>query len=50
VRIQAGKPDWVLVLPDADRPIFNVFAESRNHEQAQALADRYARVVTSFQQ
>lgn len=50
VRIQAGKNDWVLVLPDADRPLFNVFAEARNHEQAQALADRYARVVTSFQQ
>ncbi len=50
VRIQSGKNDWVLVLPDADRPIFTIFAEARTHDQAQALADRYARVVAGFQQ
>jgi mannose-1-phosphate guanylyltransferase/phosphomannomutase len=50
VRIQSGKNDWVLVLPDADRPVFTIFAEARSHDQAQALADRYARVVASFQQ
>jgi mannose-1-phosphate guanylyltransferase/phosphomannomutase len=50
VRIQDGKQDWVLILPDADRPLFTVFAEARTQEHAQALADRYARVVTGFQQ
>jgi len=50
VRIQRGAEDWVLVLPDADRPIFNILAESRTQEQAQALADQYARIVASFQQ
>ena len=49
VRIQRGNDDWVLVLPDADRPIFNILAESRTQEQAQALADQYASIVTSFQ-
>ena len=50
VRIQNGKNDWVLILPDADRPIFTIYAEADTPDQAQALADRYARVVTSFQQ
>ena len=50
VRIQGTADDWVLVLPDADRPIFNILAEAKSQEQAQALADRYARIVTSFQQ
>jgi mannose-1-phosphate guanylyltransferase/phosphomannomutase len=49
VRIQMSNHDWVLVLPDADRPLFNVLAESRTQDQALALAERYARVVTSFQ-
>lgn len=50
VRIQASGDDWVLIFPDPDRPLFNVLAEARTHDQAQALADRYARVVSSFQQ
>ena len=29
---------WVLVLPDADRPLFHVLAESRSKDAAQALA------------
>ncbi len=49
VRIQTSNNDWVLVLPDADRPLFNVLAEARTQDQALALAERYARVVTSFQ-
>ncbi len=50
VRIQTGADDWVLILPDADRPLFIVLAEARTLEQANVLADRYSRVVTSFQQ
>ena len=49
VRIQTGADDWVIILPDADRPLFNVMAEARSQEQAQSLAERYSRVVTSFQ-
>jgi len=40
---------WVLVLPDADRPLFHVFAESVSNDQAQALAEKYARVVSGLQ-
>jgi mannose-1-phosphate guanylyltransferase/phosphomannomutase len=37
-------------LPDADRPLFHVFAESVSSDQAQALAEKYARVVSGLQQ
>ncbi len=49
IKIDLGK-EWVLVLPDADRPLFHVIAESVSSEQAQALAEKYARVVSGLQQ
>ncbi len=49
IKIDLGK-EWVLVLPDADRPLFHVFAESVSSDQAQALAEKYARVVSGLQQ
>jgi mannose-1-phosphate guanylyltransferase / phosphomannomutase len=49
IKIDLGK-EWVLVLPDADSPVFHVVAESVSNEQAQALAEKYARVVSGLQQ
>ncbi len=49
IKIDLGK-EWVLILPDADSPFFDVFAESISSEQAQALAEKYARVVSGLQQ
>ena len=49
IKIDLGK-EWVLVLPDADRPLFHIIAESVSNEQAQALAEKYARVVSGLQQ
>ena len=49
IKIDLGK-EWVLVLPDADSPFFHIFAESVSNEQAQALAEKYARVVSGLQQ
>ncbi len=49
VKIDLGGDGWVLVLPDADRPLFHVLAESRSRDAAQALADKYARVVRGLQ-
>jgi mannose-1-phosphate guanylyltransferase/phosphomannomutase len=37
--------DWVLVLPDADQPLFNVWAEAADHGRAWALAHQYAERV-----
>ncbi len=49
VKIDLGTEEWVLVLPDADRPLFHVLAESPSRDAAQALADKYARVVSGLQ-
>jgi len=34
--------EWVLVLPDADRPLFNVYAEAPDESRAWALVQEYA--------
>ncbi len=34
--------EWVLVLPDADRPLFNIYAEAHDEGRAWALAHEYA--------
>lgn len=44
VRITLGE-DWVLILPDADEPVFHIYAEAGSQRQADNLADKYARVV-----
>jgi mannose-1-phosphate guanylyltransferase / phosphomannomutase len=49
IKIDLGS-EWVLVLPDADRPLFHIIAESVSNDQAQALAEKYARVVSGLQQ
>ncbi|MEI6044737.1 MAG: mannose-1-phosphate guanyltransferase [Chloroflexota bacterium] len=48
VRINLGD-EWVLILPDADRPIFHIFAESHSSDQAQILVDKYAGLVAGLQ-
>ncbi|MBI2774060.1 MAG: NTP transferase domain-containing protein [Chloroflexi bacterium] len=37
--------EWVLVLPDADQPLFNVWAEAGDEGRAWALAHQYAERV-----
>ena len=34
--------EWVLVLPDADRPLFNIYAEAHDEGRAWSLAQEYA--------
>ena len=41
--------EWVLVLPDADRPQFHIVAEGQTQESARSLADKYAAVVNGLQ-
>ncbi|MDE3194335.1 MAG: NTP transferase domain-containing protein [Chloroflexota bacterium] len=40
--------EWVLVLPDADQPLFNVWAEAHDEGRAWALAHQYAERVGSL--
>ncbi|NLT74220.1 MAG: NTP transferase domain-containing protein [Chloroflexi bacterium] len=49
VKIVLGDEEWVLVLPDADNPLFQVFAQAPTEEQASGLVQRYRRIVESFQ-
>lgn len=49
VRINLGEGEWVLVLPDADHPLFHIYAEAYSDDQAAGLVDRYRRIVESFQ-
>src|SRR5581483_8399045 len=37
--------EWTLVLPDPDRPVFHVYAESLSPEHASALAEKYVELV-----
>jgi len=48
IRINLGD-EWVLILPDPDRPLFHIQAESHSYEQAQQLVDKYATVVNNLQ-
>lgn len=48
VRVNVGE-DWVLVLPDPDQPIFHVYGDSASQQQADTLAERYARIVETLQ-
>jgi mannose-1-phosphate guanylyltransferase/phosphomannomutase len=34
--------EWILVLPDADRPLFNVYAEAKDDARAWVLVQEYA--------
>ncbi|MDO8674217.1 MAG: mannose-1-phosphate guanyltransferase [Dehalococcoidia bacterium] len=49
VKIDMGQ-EWVLVLPDADRPLFHVIAESTTADGANALMDKYSSLVSGLQQ
>jgi mannose-1-phosphate guanylyltransferase / phosphomannomutase len=50
VKIQLGNHEWVLVLPDADQPLFHIYAEARSFDQAQDLVARYERIVQGLQE
>jgi mannose-1-phosphate guanylyltransferase/phosphomannomutase len=48
LKIYLGE-EWVLVLPDPDRPIFHIYAEGTSASSAEALAAKYVRIVESLQ-
>jgi mannose-1-phosphate guanylyltransferase/phosphomannomutase len=48
IRIDLGD-EWVLVLPDADRPFFHIVAEGRSQSAATSLAEKYAAIVNGLQ-
>jgi mannose-1-phosphate guanylyltransferase/phosphomannomutase len=49
IKVILNDEEWTLILPDPDRPVFHVYAESNSAEQAEALADEYAHLVEELQ-
>jgi mannose-1-phosphate guanylyltransferase / phosphomannomutase len=41
--------EWAVVLPDPDRPVFHIYAESGSPEAARDLAGRYVQLVESLE-
>jgi len=48
VKVWHGK-SWVIIIPDADKPIFHVNAEGSTIEQSQQLALRYSQMIQEGQ-
>ena len=42
--------EWALVLPDADQPVFNIWAEGRDEGRAWALVHQYADRITHLRE
>ncbi len=49
VKFDLGQ-EWALVLPDPDRPLFHVWAESSSPEHASALAEKYVELIRRLEQ
>ena len=45
VKLRLTANEWVLISPDPDAPFFHIHAEGATRENANAHADRYARIV-----
>jgi mannose-1-phosphate guanylyltransferase/phosphomannomutase len=45
IKLRLNENDWVLVAPDPDGPFFHIYAESGTRESANALSDRYMRII-----
>jgi mannose-1-phosphate guanylyltransferase/phosphomannomutase len=50
IKIVLGENEWVLVLPDADHPLFHIYAEARSQAQAEDLVAKYGRIVEGLQE
>ncbi len=49
IQINLGEDEWVLILPDADHPVFHVYAQARSVAEAQELVSKYERIVEGLQ-
>jgi mannose-1-phosphate guanylyltransferase/phosphomannomutase len=47
VRVRIGE-DWLAAIPDPDRALFHVLAESSTRARAQELVDRYRGLITNW--
>jgi phosphomannomutase len=45
LKIRLDEREWVLFVPEADAPMFSIYAEGTSPENATQLVERYARVI-----
>lgn len=45
LKIRLDDHAWVLIVPEADEPVFSIYAEGTSEDNATQLVDRYARVI-----
>lgn len=50
IKIRLNETEWVLLLPDPDRPLILIYAESASSAQAMALTRKYADLVQKLQE
>ena len=50
IKVHLDEDEWVLIRPDADRPIFHVVAEARSGPAADEIVAKYKRIVSSLVQ
>jgi mannose-1-phosphate guanylyltransferase/phosphomannomutase len=41
IKVFLDRSEWVLILPDAEEPLFHVYAEAGDDERAKELAEGY---------
>lgn len=49
IKVRFNKTDWVLLLPDPDFPLFQIYAEAASQSQAEALITRIVDMVADLQ-
>lgn len=45
VKVFRDRGQWVLILPDAEEPIFHIYAEAEDKEEAEQLAEEYVAML-----
>ena len=45
IKVFLDKGEWALVLPDAEEPLFHVYAEAGDDDRAAELADKYQEIA-----
>jgi mannose-1-phosphate guanylyltransferase/phosphomannomutase len=48
VKINMGKDKWVLLIPDSDKPYFNVYAEGKDKQESKKIAEEYKLKVNEW--
>ncbi|MCK9476061.1 MAG: hypothetical protein M0R46_09090, partial [Candidatus Muirbacterium halophilum] len=48
VKINMGKDAWVLLIPDSDKPYFNVYAEGKDKVESKKIAEDYKLKVNEW--